>query len=331
MKTLSAFLLAAIAAATPLAAQQPRAVRPDKDLGATRVTLTIGIIDFIEIDALDESFDIDFVLSARWKDERLAWSGDDETSTMIYHLDEVWHPRLTILNARDLSPMFPRELEVTRDGTVHFLQRLQGSLTASLDLADFPFDRQRLDVRLVDVRYSPQEIAFEIDEARIMMLPSATLAGWQIQLAPATIEPLLMGQRQLAGLTFGIEADREEGHFIFTTLVPLSLIVLMAWMVFWIDPSLMPSQVGLSTAAVFSLMAYRTAVRLSLPAVSYLTRADIFILGTTGLVFGALVHAIATGRLAKTGREALAKQLDRWARWVYVVLMVIISLASLVW
>jgi F0F1-type ATP synthase membrane subunit c/vacuolar-type H+-ATPase subunit K len=86
-----------------------------------------------------------------------------------------------------------------------------------------------------------------------------------------------------------------------------------------------------ATASVFSLIAYRTALRLSLPKVSYMTRADIFVLGATVLVFGALGAAIATGRLAKSGREKLARKIDGWARWMYVAMLLILLIASRNW
>jgi len=121
------------------------------------------------------------------------------------------------------------------------------------------------------------------------------------------------------------------GYFLWTMAVPLALIMFMAWTVFWIDPNFLPSQVGVATASVFSLIAYRTALRLSLPKVSYMTRADIFILGATLLVFGALAMAIATGRLAKSGREEVALRVDRWGRWVYLGLLAVLVVVARNW
>lgn len=62
-----------------------------------------------------------------------------------------------------------------------------------------------------------------------------------------------------------------------------------------------------------------------------MTKADIFILGATVLVFSALAHAIATGRLAKTEREDLARVLKKWARTVYPVLFALILLLAIWW
>jgi hypothetical protein len=101
-------------------------------------------------------------------------------------------------------------------------------------------------------------------------------------------------------------------------LAPLVLLVLMAWSVFWIDPSLLPSQLAVSTASVFALITFRLSMRDLLPPVHYMTRGDVFLLGCTFLVFSAFGQAVLTGRLAKGGRESLARKLDRWSRWIYL-------------
>ena len=46
----------------------------------------------------------------------------------------------------------------------------------------------------------------------------------------------------------------------------------------------------------------------------------------TILVFAGFGEAVLTGNLSKAGREDLARQLDRWARWVYLGLLVVVVL-----
>ena len=92
----------------------------------------------------------------------------------------------------------------------------------------------------------------------------------------------------------------------------------MAWAAFWIQPELVPPRSGISTASIFSLIAFGFSIRLGLPQVSYLTRADIFVLGCTMLVFAALAVAVMGSRWANSERQAQAVSLNAYARWVYV-------------
>ena len=331
-KIVSTLALWAFFASGSLSAQQAQWVRPGAASGPTTVELSIVVLNVMAINDVDESFTADFVVSAKWRDERLAWERESDVSAMTYALEDAWDPTMLISNERNLRAEFPKELKVSPDGAVEYLQRFRGELSASLQLHDFPADIQRLPIRIVFVGHSPEELRLEVDQESTAMLESAGLSGWTIDLAASRLDPLVVDNDEtLAGVTFYIEARRDSGYFVLTMMVPLTFIVLMAWMVFWIDPSLLPSQIGLSTASVFSLIAYRTALRVALPMVSYMTKADIFILGATVLVFGALAYAIATGHLAKTGREKLARRLDRSARWIYLVLLAATIAATFAW
>ena len=85
-------------------------------------------------------------------------------------------------------------------------------------------------------------------------------------------------------------------------------------------------QIGVSTAAVFALIAFQLALNNAFPRVAYLTRADIYVLGSTLLVFIALAESIWTGRLARKGQIELAHRIDVAARSVYAILFVVLAL-----
>ena len=106
-------------------------------------------------------------------------------------------------------------------------------------------------------------------------------------------------------------------NLLASAFVPLTLIVFMAWTVFWIDPQNFGPQVGVSTAAALTLIAFLLSTRQLLPRVEYLTRADVVILGSAMLVFFSLGEAVLTSNLAAGGREDLARSFDRWSRVLY--------------
>jgi gamma-aminobutyric acid receptor subunit beta len=314
-------------------AQEFRLGRPLPEAGPTEVTRALAVVDVLSIDDVNETFTLDFVLRAVWHDPRLAWEPEEGKEVALFDLDEVWYPPLMILNEQDLDRLLAEQVEVQPDGSVQYQQRFRGVLSSALHLREFPFDTQRLSIRLLVTRHSPEEITLRNDASWTLLLETAAVSGWKLQMAPAEIEvtELPTADASFPGASFTIVAEREVGYFLWTMAVPLALILFMAWMVFWIDPNFLPSQVGVATASVFSLIAYRTALRLSLPKVSYMTRADIFVLGATALVFGALWAAIATGRLAKDGKGEAAQAIDRWARWIYVGLLLALLLVARNW
>jgi branched-subunit amino acid ABC-type transport system permease component len=102
----------------------------------------------------------------------------------------------------------------------------------------------------------------------------------------------------------------------------------MAWLVFWLPPTIVPSRVAVSTASIFSLIALGFSIRLGLPQVGYMTRADIFVLGATLLVFLGLGIVIAGSRMALKEHEAAAENLNAVMRWLYPVLYCLIVVVA---
>jgi len=64
------------------------------------------------------------------------------------------------------------------------------------------------------------------------------------------------------------------------------------------------------------LIAYRFSIDNLVPAVSYLTRMDTFILSSTLLVFATLGEAVITSVLTKHGKAKLATRMDQWCRLI---------------
>lgn len=302
------------------------AARPHPEGTPTAVTVAVFFVDVKAIANAEQSFTADFYLLAEWRDPRLAAGAlGASLAGCRLKLDEVWHPGLAVVNQRFLRKSYPEAVVVDEAGAVRYQQRLFGQLSSPLDLRDFPFDRQRLPIDLVAVGHSPQQVAFSVGE-RTGRRESFSVAGWSLELAEPRVEAEYVRavDRRLAAVRFTLDAERHFEYYLWKMLVPLSLIIFMAWTVFWIEPKNVGPQIGISTATVFTLIAFQFSLGRLLPPVSYLTRADKFLLGATLLVFAALGEAILTGKLADTEREETARRVDRWARWIYAALFVVL-------
>ncbi len=307
-------------------------VRPDPEGTPTRVEIGVYFLDVMVIDDASQTFQVDLVFSARWRDSRLAFSAEETgLDEMVLPLQDVWYVGLASLNRREAETFLPEVVRVQPDGKVTYSQRIQGILASPLDLHEFPFDSQILPMHLVAYRHGPDEIDLVIAEGYTGLRGDFSVTGWVIEAAEHEVKPVSLPglEEQHAGASFYLEATRQSSYFGLTMMVPLVLIVLMAWTVFWIDPSVVPPQVGIATAAVFSLIAFRFSMRSALPAVAYMTRADQFLLGATLLVFGALGEVIVTARLARLGKEEQANRVDRWGRWIFIVAFVLLAVLTL--
>ena len=300
-------------------------IRPDADGDPIRVNLGIFLVDLVDIDELRESFTVDFFVRLRWRDPRLSVAAlghalDDCT----LELADIWHPDVHPVNQRGIARERERDVDVMPDGTVRLRERILGELSASLNLNDFPFDSQTLQIQLASFEYGPADVVFAIDEAETGRMENAFLGGWNIvsNTSDPTIRPLSGKTRQRTHLEHSIVIERRSAYFVWKVVVPLVLIVLMASSVFWIDPRAIAPQIGVSTASVFSLITLQIGIRHDLPRVDYLTRLDEFGLSVTVLVFLAVGESVLTTSLAMQEHYDTAIRIERISRWAYPSVLV---------
>jgi hypothetical protein len=127
--------------------------------------------------------------------------------------------------------------------------------------------------------------------------------------------------RHLLRLDALLEAERRTGFYTWQQLVPLLLVVMMTWVVFWIPLEFVAPRVGLAATAMLTLIAYRFAMSSVLPPIAYLTRLDLFMIGASVLVFGSLVVSVAVTWTEHNRSEALALQINRAACWLSPLLL----------
>src|SRR3954469_2189258 len=147
MKRISVVVLVAMSIQLVRSAEAPALIeRPTYGNGPTQVSVGIWIVDINKIDSAEQSFTAEVALVLRWKDPRLAHTGN---GVVRYPLEQVWHPRVAIVNeTNSVSRKFPDIVEVEPDGTVNYRQRYAGAFSQPLRLQSFPFDRQGFQVRL---------------------------------------------------------------------------------------------------------------------------------------------------------------------------------------
>ena len=110
---------------------------------------------------------------------------------------------------------------------------------------------------------------------------------------------------------FEFTASRNVQHYIWKVIVPLVLIVIMSWAVFWITPT-------------------DASIDNQLPRLPYTTNLDAFILMSTLLVFFAFIEVLVTTILENQKRNRLAKTIDRFCRVIFPVIFLLASMSIFV-
>jgi hypothetical protein len=302
--------------------------RPNPEHGPTPVEVMIFLSDVDDVDGANQSFEANVFFEIRWHDPRLVHEDLDGISRPM---TEVWHPRLQLFNQQKVWKTFPDVIGISPNGDAIYRQRVWGSFSQPLELRDFPFDQQVFEIQLIAFGYTAELVDLVVDPrsqiAERFSLPDWNIVDWKVESKPIQAVP---GEAKTAAVTFSFEATRRIGYFIGKVIVPLILIVAMSWVVFWIDPKDAGSQIGVAITAMLTLIAYRFAMGSNLPMVDYMTRLDLFILGSSLLIFASLVEVIITSSFAKSDRLSEAREIDMWCRWLFPLAFVLIALETLV-
>lgn len=326
---LFAVLLATSIGATDAPADAPGA-RPHVDGEPTDVVVATYLIDVSRIDGADQSFTADLFILLNWRDSRLEGAFD---TTQRVPLETVWNPGLQILNRRSLQTTFPDQAEVSPDGTVTTRQRYFGTFSSPLELRDFPLDRQRFSIQLVIPGYGPDEIRLvsppadvqEGNRSHVFSIPD-----WDIGEIDARPEPYAVagGAREISGYEVVFEGRRHIGFWAGKAFISLAIIIAMSWVVFWIDPKYIAPRLSVAVTSMLTLIAYRFLLDGVLPRLSYLTRMDHFLIGSTLLVLLTVVQVVITTAAEDKDHGRRAARINRHSRWVFPALLFVLTVLS---
>ena len=313
-KILFTGLLGLAVAGNPLAADHPTELRD--------VEVKIVLLDVDEVNNVAQTFTANLATAIRWQDHSLVHQGPGSISKP---LDEIWYPSIQFLNQQRAVAGFPRIAEVFPDGTVIYRQRYWGNFSQPLELKSFPFDAQKLTLTLANVGFGMRSIrllpASDSGIAEKFSMPDWTVTEWDFAAVDLPIEE---NNAPVKGMVFSLDVKRDTSYFKYKVILPLVLIVMMSWMVFWIDPSLVATQISVSVTAMLTLIAYRFALAGLIPRLAFLTSLDFFVLVSTLAVFISMIEVLYTAHLATKDQLEKARRVDRHARWglplIYVVL-----------
>ena len=287
----------------------------------TEVQVVGAVLDVDKINSAEQNFTLNFYAVFSWLDPRLAHEGPGSD---IRGLSDVWNPRLTISNTQRYWENTRDEVEISPEGRVTYRLHVFGDFSQPLKLHDFPQDRHVFQVPVVAAGYRPEEVVLLPDPRMDSFIAEdLSVADWKVgNMQGQSRDVSLANGLKLPGFVFSFEAERLLHHYVIKAITPLALIVMMSWVVFWIDPKQLPNQLGVAVTTVLTLIAYHIALSGRLPDIPYLTNMDKFLFSSTVLVFMALIEVVITSHFSSTDQLIKARRIDRTARWLFPLLFV---------
>jgi Neurotransmitter-gated ion-channel ligand binding domain/Neurotransmitter-gated ion-channel transmembrane region len=284
------------------------------------VAIAMRIINISDIDEVAQRFRMVGYLLAQWKDPRLVFTPRAPWEKFrIYSADQIWCPHFDFINGVVPHEAHDITMRVYPDGTVRYSERSSAELSNTFHLRTFPFDRQTLEILIhpTVAEYAIVELTELGGSDSISAEPRVydSLAQWTMTgLAVAAEQIPGVGGESVGEIRFTISIVRRFNFYIWKVFLPLLLMVILSWTVFWIDPSELSSQVQISVTTILTVIAFAFAIQANLPKVPYLTYIDLFFLNCYLFVFITAIEITAMHVAGKSARAARARRISGFSR-----------------
>jgi len=308
------FLLASLT--VPAAAQ---------DTPVKTVEVGLFLIDISSIDERAETYTGEFDVIARWNDPDLAYEPvEGEEIPRLYTgtqaleiLDSNWSPGIFAVNVLDRSDNGRVRVLVHPDGTVTTRNRLRRTLRAQLDFRKFPFDTQTMAVHIESMVYDSDEIMLVAEEDFTGFGPDFETAEWSvIDLTTVNhVTERVQEKQSYDRLSFLVQLKRHTGYYIWKIMLPIIVIVMLSWIVFYMSEEMLGRRAGISSTGMLTIIAYQFVIAGSLPRFPYLTVLDRFMIVSLLAVAATMLINLMNSQ-AKTESR---RNVDRISRFVFPV------------
>lgn len=294
--------------------------RPDSGGGPTVVGIGVFFQDVTALSDIDQTVDTDVYFVVRWRDPRLADAARAAGSAECpIPTGKLWMPALEPENLRGRQSFYPDRFLVDERGVVTVGRRIWAKVSYPLDFHDFPLDAHQWTLTLWPVLSKSDEVVFHPIQRMTGIADRVSIQGWRVGTPRAQASTAARNIRAGTYARFDVVLDieRDWSYYAWKLGLPLTLIVFMAYGVYFIPPAAVPQQIGLGMTAMLTLIAYMLTLGNALPRISYLTRADWFFVGSAMLVFLGLMKAVATLWLSQGPKADLIAHVDTWGRRLY--------------
>lgn len=300
------------------------------------------LLDINEIEDQAETFEFSGILTLRWKDPRQAFDPAVEGVAEKMYLGEFqfnelspsWYPEVVLLNVAGLFEKSGVAFRVRPDGTCTLVQSVNAVAKTRLNLRRYPFDRQQLEATFAVLGFDRTEVVMEALPVQELDPAAVRIPQWNLKAittfvrdAPASY----LGAGAVAS-TLVLQMDvRRYAMFIMRLVVmPLFLVVILSWSVFWMDRASLGDRMSVSFVGLLTVVAYQIVLGDILPHISYVTLINGFLNFSFFIMCATVVANLLVGAHDRRGDPEAGDRLDRMCRWAFPLAYGFLLLLALV-
>ena len=303
---------------------------PPKDGGPIVVRASFEVDEISAINDEKETFEFTGVLTLRWRDKRQSFDPaaagvDEKVYQGAYQVNEVspgWFPQVLLVNSDGSYGSHGVVLRVQPDGSQTLSEKISAVAKTDLNLRRFPFDKQSLNAVFEVLGFDDSEVVLQVDlgisssVSSEISIPQWTITGMGVSTwdRPASYAG---GRGVASAFVTSIEVQRESFYVSRLVTLPLIVIVLLSFSVFWMDRASLGDRISVSFIGILTVVAYQVVMSEILPRIAYVTWMNGFLNVSFLMMVGTVIINLVVGALDQQRRSELAHRVDRLCRWIF--------------
>ena len=271
------------------------------------VFVELQVEDISKIDGKNLDFESFFTLWMDWKDPRVievlkklgvyedtdnpTWLCDFAPDALWGEKRKLFDPTIEIFNRKskpDIRTQAIDWVDIFSNGIIETRLRDTAKFkAATFDFRKFPFDSQTLTFELWSefpstiVALEPYEEAMKEHKETLYNFyedEGIVIPGWNlVDVYYEAYEFEEPDGYPYQGFILELEVERISNYYISKIFLPIIVILIISWSVFWIHPKQIEAKVNITIVALLTLIAYNLIMDDEIPKLDYVTFMDAFI------------------------------------------------------
>lgn len=277
-----------------------------------------------------ETFEFTGTITLKWNDPRQAFDPAMEGVNekifqgpyQVKELSASWYPVITLVNRSSLYEKDEIVLRIKPDGTSILTETLNTSVMTKFNMVRFPFDQQRLEIIFDVLGLNANEVLMQAASDMDSSLANLTnVPQWIITEASESVRERSISYNGHQGSTseFVVSLDVYRDSFYLKRLViiPLIIIVLLTFSVFWMDKSSIGDRLNVSFIGILTGVSYQILISDQMPSISYFTFMNGFLSLSFFATSATVIISLLVNSLDRHNKNNIADHLDRRCRWAF--------------
>jgi len=287
-------------------------ITPPPGIGPLEIAVSLHINKIYNVNSVNETYDVDGYLVYTWQDDRLIFKEEDSlTKVLIYENEraleliksEIWIPAFELINIQGGQETQNLQIRINADGKIVYNLRFFGVFHTEMNFKRFPFDSKIFVIQIESFSYNNKALIFkELD-----LFPTDSLMDdklgedWELISTNTNILSETYAhlnnknpnndEDTFSRAVFAVHAKRLSGYYLWQVLLPLLVIILASFTVYWIRD--FGTQIGIGFTLMLTVVAFNFYSVSILPKLPYNTFIEyVIIVGYIFILLGIIAVTI---------------------------------------